>query len=115
PISAVSLAAKNAEIRRQTITTENVIQSMREIHFICIDAMTTLESPLQKAGPHFSVSCSGFQLAFQKITNHRRFDVGSDHGATDRSKQDEREPSALDLLVLRHQRHQRIGIAESFL
>src|SRR5207253_3544695 len=35
PISAVSLAAKNADIKRQTMTIENAIQSMACNHFIC--------------------------------------------------------------------------------
>jgi len=61
--------------------------------------------------------CPGFarQLGFQKITNQRRLDVGRYHGAADGLQQDEGELAALDLLVLRHQRHQRIGIRQPFL
>src|SRR5450631_4494475 len=92
-VSAVSLAAKNAETRRQPMTMENVSQSM------CVIFTS-------------STSC---QFGLQKIAYQRRLDVGSDHGATDRFKQDESEPAALDLLVLRHQRHQRVGVGEPLL
>ncbi len=37
------------------------------------------------------------------------------HGPADRSHQDEGELAALHLLVLRHQRHQRVGVREPFL
>src|SRR5882724_5373816 len=79
--------------------------------FMLCWSMISPEKPVST----FSGSCSAFQPGFQKIANHRRFDVGSDHGAADRREQDEGEPSALDLLVLRHQRHQRVGIAKPFL
>ena len=62
-------------------------------------------------------SSQGLRASFcaQEIANQRRFDVVGDHGAADRLQQDEGEPAALDLLVLRHQRHQRVGIGEPFL
>src|SRR5438105_12130362 len=85
PVSAVSLAAKNADTRRQATTMENVNQSMTCLFF-----------------PR--------QLFFQKIANQRRLDVGRNHGAADRLEQDEGKLAVLDLLVLRHQRHQRIGV-----
>ena len=55
------------------------------------------------------------QLGFQKIANQRRLHVRSNHGTADRLEQDEGEPAALDLLVLSHQRHQRVGVGEPFL
>src|SRR3974390_714139 len=58
---------------------------------------------------------SAFQPSLEKIPNNRRFDARSDHGASDRLEQDEGEMSAFDLLVLSHQRHQRVGIGQTFL
>ena len=51
----------------------------------------------------------------RKLANQSRLDVVCDHRAADRLQQDERQPAALDLLVLRHQRHQRVGIRQPFL
>src|SRR5471030_1897527 len=59
PVSAVSLAEKNAETNRQAMTTEGVNQSMTRY----------LLRPV------------GCNFAFKEITNPRRFDVGSNHGA----------------------------------
>src|SRR6266851_397588 len=84
----------------------------RGIHFIYRWSMIGW-----KAGFRPSKSRSGFarQPGAQKIANQRRLDIGSNHGATDRLQQNKGELAALDLLVLRHQRQQRVGIAESLL
>src|SRR6267154_204019 len=74
PVSAVSLAEKNAETSSKATTMDNVSQSVMSTSFLC-------------------------QLGFQEIANQRRFDVGRNHGAADRLQQDEGEPAALDLLV----------------
>src|SRR5215218_5072080 len=123
PISAVSLAAKNADTKRQTMTIENAIQSMMCNHFICGWSMIFSENRL-----HFALTQARWvelrsnpilnltrQLGFQKIANQRRLDVVGNHGASDCLKQDEGEPAALDLLVLAHQRHQRVGIRKALL
>src|SRR5665213_1949625 len=66
PVSAVSLAAKNAETRRQPTTMEIVNQSM---------ACNSLHLSLER------------QLGLQKIPHQRRLDIGNDHGAADGLKQ----------------------------
>src|SRR3954452_11444117 len=57
PVSAVSLAEKNAEKKRHPMTMENVSQSMTSTSF------------------HF------LQLGTEKIANQRRLDVGNNHSA----------------------------------
>src|SRR6185369_12799803 len=52
---------------------------------------------------------------FEKIAHHRWLDIRNNHGTADRLEQDEGEPATSDLLVLRHQRHQRVGIGKAFL
>ena len=49
------------------------------------------------------------------IAHQRRLDIVCDHRAANRLQQDEGQPAALDLLVLRHQRHQGVGIRKPFL
>src|SRR5579871_977170 len=88
PVSAVSLAAKNAEISSRTMTMRNESQ--------CIVLASA-------------------QLALQEGVDGRRLDVRRDHGLTQRLQQNERQAPAPDLLVLRHQRHQRIRVTDAFL
>src|SRR6516225_6369919 len=90
PVSAVSLAAKNADIPNSATTMENVIQFMTS-------------------------SLLGRELRLKKPTHSRRLDVLCNHRTTDSLQQDESQAAAAHLLVLRHQRHQRIGIGEPFL
>src|ERR1700712_256998 len=109
PVNAVSLAAKNAETSSKATTTDNVSQSMRWFSLHLGWSTITAVQRFALVG-----SCSGFlrQLGLEKIANQRRLNVRSNHRPADRLEQDEGEPAALDLLVLRHQRHQRIGIDE---
>src|SRR6516225_6446588 len=95
----------SAEARRQTTTIENVTQSSM--------ARSSLHVFLRQT-PH-PAGRSAFQPSLEKIPNNRRFDARSDHGASDRLEQDEGEMSAFDLLVLSHQRHQRVSIGQTFL
>src|SRR4051794_20195303 len=97
PVSAVSLAEKNAETSRQPMTMENVSQSMATITQVGV----------------ICTSGAG-KLARKKVTNQRRLDIGDDHRLTDGFQQDEGQPSAPDLLILRHQFQHRIG-ADLFL
>src|SRR5436309_327343 len=82
---------------RQAMTMENVSQSMAR--------------PSLQVGV---VCTSAGKLAREEIPNQRRLDIGHDHRLPDRFQQNEGEPPALDLLVLRHQLQQRIG-ADFFL
>src|SRR5438552_2343338 len=108
PVSAVSLAAKNAETSRQPTTTKNAIECMASN--LCVGASIS-----RKAGAHFSGSYAVCQLPRQKISHRRGLHVRRDCGAADRLQQDEGELAAPDLLVLRHQRHQGIGVRQPFL
>ena len=54
-------------------------------------------------------------MACRKSRTSARLDIVCDHRAADRLQQDEGQLAALDLLVLRHQRHQRVGIRQPFL
>src|SRR4051794_28230845 len=90
PVSAVSLAAKKAETSRQAMTIEKVNQSILVLAF-------------------------ARQLPFEKIANQCGFDIWRDHGAAYGLEQDESQLAALDLLVLRHQRQQRVGAGQAFL
>src|ERR1700761_7006300 len=104
PVSAVSLAAKNADTKRQNITMENVIQSMCVCHLSGSSPKSQYSDSEVRSILRRTTEPSR-QPGFEKIANHRRLDIRSDHGATDRLEQDKGETSALDLLVLRHQRH----------
>src|ERR1700712_2948191 len=98
PVSAVSLAEKNADTSRQARTTENVSQSMTKYSL----------------HPEMELSLLS-QFGGEEITHQRRLDIVGNHRAADCLEQDEGEPAALDLLVLRHQRQQRVGVRKPFL
>src|SRR5437763_14268292 len=94
PVSAVSLAAKNAEMRRQNTTLERPSQSMH----------------LQ---PFSHASDLLRELFLEEVTYRSGLDVVGDDGAPDRLQQNERQLAALDLLVLRHQAQERVGIGKT--
>src|SRR5579871_1154069 len=91
PVSAVSLAAKNAEALSSANMMENVSQSMTR------------------------PSVPARELCLEKIAHPRRLDILCDHGAADCLKQNESQPPTSHLFVLCHQIHQRVGIREPFL
>src|SRR6476659_4949274 len=108
PISAVSLAAKNAETTRQAMTIESASQSMTSLHLVWSTIFRKTASALRyrdSSGPDHALVFSR-QLALKKTVNQRRLDVIGNYGAADRLQQNEGELAALDLLVLRHQGHQ---------
>src|ERR1700722_14594442 len=109
PVSAVSLAEKNAETYRQAMTMESVTQSMARcsLHQWLANDLSKI-----RVDPCLDLAR---QPGLQKIADQRRLDVRGNHGTADRLQQDEGEPAALALLVLRHKRHQRVGVAKPFL
>src|SRR5499427_4740114 len=91
PVSAVSLAAKNADAPSSAAIMQKVSQSMaRSLRF-------------------------ALQLYLQEVAHPRRIDIPGNHRAANGLKQDEGQLAAPDFLVLRHQGHQRVGVSEPFL
>src|SRR4029078_7539116 len=117
PVRAVSLAAKKPDTSRQTMTMENPSQSMQHSGLLVLTRFLDANRyPLRlKTLWFFRASDLLRELLFQEIAHRRGLDVPGDDGAPHRLQQDEGELAARDLLVLRHQRHQRIGVGKPFL
>src|ERR1700744_1036693 len=115
PVSAVSLAAKNADAASSATMMERVSQFMSRCSVSYAKSMIVLQTGSARranTGP----SCrSRLPPVLQKIAHPRGLDIPGDHRTADRFEQDEGQTAAAHLFVLRHQRHQRIGIRQSFL
>src|SRR4051794_14923294 len=111
PVSAVSLAAKKAETKRQPTTTKKPTECMGP--FLCL-AHDLVGKPVTTFPDHArsGLTC---RFPYQKFPRRRGRIIGLSVASSNYLQQDERNFATLHPPVLLHQHHQRFGSGKPFL